>query len=226
MKVKKRFVSVFLIVLILTILSNIIMLVLNSLNFWLVLSLIFELIFLLALILRALILRKKLNRFLTLFFVYGILICSVIVTSLFEILNIESVFLFFIFAGFLCYFFDIDSRYLILPAILSLWLCPFLLVYELESLAETVAIYVYYFLVVGVILQFIEFKLDYKFRLEFEKLKVIFTKFNLFLGLFWLVFFSIFHFLKFEKFTKAISLYLGVTFIIIYLVGLVLNENR
>jgi phosphoglycerol transferase MdoB-like AlkP superfamily enzyme len=50
----------------------------------------------------------------------------------------------------------IGSRYLTLPAILLLASCPILLILKKETLAETAAIYVFYFMVSGVLVLFAE----------------------------------------------------------------------
>ncbi|MCG2718774.1 MAG: hypothetical protein L6408_08080 [Nanoarchaeota archaeon] len=83
-------------------------------------------------------------------------------------MSVEWEFLFFITAAILFGFFKIDSRILILPAILTLAFIPFLLIIKNQALAETLAIYVYYLLVVGVILQIVEYKRKSKNKLDLE----------------------------------------------------------
>jgi ABC-type multidrug transport system fused ATPase/permease subunit len=51
----------------------------------------------------------------------------------------------------------LDSRVPIAFALIFLVACPFLLLFQYQKWAETTAIYAYYFLVIGVILQIIEF---------------------------------------------------------------------
>jgi hypothetical protein len=87
-------------------------------------------------------------------FSYALIILNMFLGS--RIYSLEWAFLGFLAITVLFYDFKIDSRFLILPAILLLGYLPFLLVGRFDSLAETIAVYVYYFLVVGVVLQIIE----------------------------------------------------------------------
>ena len=68
----------------------------------------------------------------------------------------ESVFFWLLFLSFL--FFGWDSRYVGALAILALTTCPVLLSLDEEVLAEVMAVYAYYLLVMTVVLQIIEFK--------------------------------------------------------------------
>lgn len=70
--------------------------------------------------------------------------------------SIEWAFLGFIVATVIIYDSSIDSRFLILPALLLLGYIPFLLIGKYNAIAENIAIYVYYFLVCGVVLQVVE----------------------------------------------------------------------
>ncbi|MEK6800968.1 MAG: hypothetical protein AABY05_03470 [Nanoarchaeota archaeon] len=70
--------------------------------------------------------------------------------------SLEWAFLGFILISIIFYLVKIDSRFLIFPALLLLITLPFLLLFKQQAIAETIAVYVYYFLVVGVILQIIE----------------------------------------------------------------------
>ena len=64
--------------------------------------------------------------------------------------------LWFLFLAFLLY--DWDNRVIGTFAILSLITCPVLLSFNQSALAETMAVYAYYFLVMTVVLQIVEFK--------------------------------------------------------------------
>ena len=68
-----------------------------------------------------------------------------------------------------------DGRYAVGVALFFLILCPFLLIAKKEKIAETSAIFTYYFLVIGVLQQFIEYlrtpqeeKLDVEIEKEVE----------------------------------------------------------
>ena len=93
--------------------------------------------------------------------------------------SVEWAFLGVIFVTMIFYDFKIDSRFLILPAILLLGYVPFLLIGKQSAFAELIAIYVYYFLVVGVVLQIIESVKETGNRLDFEwSMKEILRKIN------------------------------------------------
>lgn len=68
----------------------------------------------------------------------------------------ESIFFLLAFVAFLLY--QWDSRVLAAGALLSLAACPFLLIAGEDSLAEQMAVWAYYFLVMTVVLQIVEFK--------------------------------------------------------------------
>jgi hypothetical protein len=99
-------------------------------------------------------------------FSYALVILNMFLGS--RIYSLEWAFLGFLVITVLFYDFKIDSRFLILPAILLLGYLPFLLVGKFEALAETIAVYVYYFLVVGVILQIIEHVKKVKNTIDFD----------------------------------------------------------
>ncbi|MEI6058684.1 MAG: hypothetical protein WCP89_02835 [archaeon] len=82
--------------------------------------------------------------------------------------SVEWAFLGVILVTMIFYDFKIDSRFLILPALLLLGYVPFLLIGKQNAFAELLAIYVYYFLVVGVVLQIIENVKEIGTRLDFE----------------------------------------------------------
>lgn len=125
-------------------------------------------------------------------------------------MSVEWEFLFFIAAAILFWIFKIDSRILILPAILTLAFIPFLLINKLESLAETLAIYVYYLLVVGVILQIIEHikKTNHLFTIEQLLKKIYLDYLHLFTlaGLLGLAILYIFN----SNFSKEFAIMLGI----------------
>ncbi len=109
----------------------------------------------------------KANKALILSLVYTILIVNIILGI--KIYSIEWAFLGFIFSAVIFYDSRIDSRFLIFPALLLLGYIPFLLIGKQNTLAETFAVYVYYFLVVGVGLQVAEFLGKYENSVDFEK---------------------------------------------------------
>jgi hypothetical protein len=84
-------------------------------------------------------------------------------------ISIEWAFVFFILTTFLFGITKTDSRFLILPAILGLAYLPFLLIAKKEAFAENIAIFVYYWLVVGVILQIIEYKYVKHMNVDFTE---------------------------------------------------------
>jgi hypothetical protein len=97
---------------------------------------------------------KKINPGKILILGYTLLALDILFQNKFY--SIEWAFTIFVLSAVLFYDFKIDSRFLIFPAILFLGYIPFLLIGNYNTLAETIAVYIYYFLVVGVGLQFIE----------------------------------------------------------------------
>jgi hypothetical protein len=86
---------------------------------------------------------------------YALIVVNMLLSP--RIYSPEWAFLGFLIITIIFYDFKIDSRFLILPALFLLGYIPFLLIGAQKEIAETVAIYVYYFLVVGVALQITEY---------------------------------------------------------------------
>lgn len=88
------------------------------------------------------------------FIIYSLLAINMFLGT--KYYSIEWAFLGFIVASVIIYDSKADSRFLILPSLLLLAYIPFLLIGKFNTMAENIAIYVYYFLVCGVVLQVIE----------------------------------------------------------------------
>ena len=163
---------------------------------------------------------KKRFRLLLVFIWYFIL--SLILYFGHKFLSVEWMIIPFFMTIVLFYFTKIDSRYLILNAILLLWLIPFLLFYRLESTADTIAIYAYYFLVSGVVLQlFLK-----ESMLELEYIKNMFKGMEFFYLILFLALYVISNFFKFNFILKAISLCLfSFTIISMFAKYLLRNET-
>jgi hypothetical protein len=84
-----------------------------------------------------------------------VIVCNIFIT-LVIILDFETSFFWTLFSAFLL--FEWDSRIVGSFAILALTACPILLSLEYQADAEQMAVYAYYFLVMTVVLQIIEFK--------------------------------------------------------------------
>lgn len=112
---------------------------------------------------------KIINPFSVLIFIYLLLVINMIFSQR-QYYSVEWAFLGFVIATIVFYDFKIDSRFLILPALLLLGYIPFLLIGQFNVLAELVAIYVYYFLVVGVILQLFEYRNNQDLNIDFEQI--------------------------------------------------------
>jgi len=93
------------------------------------------------------ILKKKLQT---------ILLAMILVLLVMWKFNFETITLWMLFLSFL--FYGWESRVIAAFALLALMSCPFLLIYKRDALAETMAIYAYYFLVMTVVLQITEYK--------------------------------------------------------------------
>ena len=100
-------------------------------------------------------------------FCYTLILANVLLSP--KIYSIEWAFLGFLLITVIFYDFKIDSRFLILPALLLLGYIPFLLIGAQKEIAEITAVYVYYFLVVGVALQIIEHCKKTENSIEFDK---------------------------------------------------------
>ena len=118
--------------------------------------------------------REGFNSFFVLLFGYFLLVVNIFLNQWF--FSVEWAFLGFVLVGVLFFDFGVDSRFLIFPAVLFLGFVPFLLIGGFEDVAELVAVYVYYFLVVGVVLQLVEYVRGVELRVGFDVLvnRVIF----------------------------------------------------
>jgi len=121
---------------------------------------------------------RRINPWLMIAFVYVILGVNMFLGNGY-LYSVEWAFLGFVAGAVIFYDSKIDSRFLILPALLLLGYIPFLLIGKQNALAEIIAIYVYYFLVVGVGLQLVENFKDSKDLYDFEhSIKKIMIKTN------------------------------------------------
>ena len=145
---------------------------------------------------------------------YIILGISIILRQI-NLISFEWLFLIYFIVFLLFLVNKIDARYFIFNAILLLWLAPFLLVYKLD--AEPAAIYAYYFLIIGVILQIIEFKINYKVNQNFSKLQIS-RGFSLIQCLIWIIVFIVSNIMHLRSIIKSFSLYLFSIFFILYLI--------
>ena len=143
--------------------------------------------------------------------------------------SIELAFLAFIFSAVVFYDFKVDSRFLILPGLLVLGYIPFLLIAKQNPLAENAAVYVYYFLVVGVVMQIFESFRKKENYLDFERVIVkILERMN------WIIFIVAAGILSVcliivNRFTsielwKWTSVYLFIAVMAFYVVSLVRNK--
>lgn len=111
---------------------------------------------------------RRINPAYALCFCYMLLVLTMVFGR--NYFSIEWAFAVFIASAVIFYDFKIDSRFLIFPALVLLGYIPFLLIGKFNAIAETTAIYVYYFLVAGVGLQFFEYRQEYENSIDFEKL--------------------------------------------------------
>jgi len=138
-------------------------------------------------------------------------------TSLFGFLSYESLAVFFIMAGIIFYGSGIDSRYMVLPALLLLWLCPFLLLYKFSAAAEAAAIYAFYFLVIGVALQFVALRKEPKIKLAFESAAIVFfSKWNLFVGIALVILYGLAVLIGLPPWIRVLAIYFGTILVIGY----------
>jgi hypothetical protein len=109
---------------------------------------------------------KKINPATMLIIIYAFLGINIFFVNRFY--SVEWAFLGFIIAGVISYDSKIDSRFFLIPALIFLAYIPFLLIAQKNTIAENTAIYIYYFLIIGVVLQFIENSRNNKYSLELE----------------------------------------------------------
>jgi hypothetical protein len=84
------------------------------------------------------------------------LIVLVLAGGAFYLWGISSALLWLLFLLFLVY--EWENRIIAFFALVSLASCPFLLSFKKDDLAETMAVYAYFFLVMTVVLQIVEYK--------------------------------------------------------------------
>ncbi|MBP6931555.1 MAG: hypothetical protein KBB62_02425 [Candidatus Pacebacteria bacterium] len=89
-------------------------------------------------------------------YLYSVLILIFVVILFIWNFSFESIIFLTIFIVFAIY--DWDSRITATGALISLSSCPILLIAKQDALAETMAVYAYFFLVMTVVLQIIEYK--------------------------------------------------------------------
>ncbi len=110
---------------------------------------------------------RKINPFIIVSFIYLFLIVNMILGT--KVYSIEWAFLGFVIGAVVFYDSFVDSRFLIFPALLLLGYVPFLIIGKQNALAETIAVYVYYFLVAGIGLQFAEYIKKAESRFDFDR---------------------------------------------------------
>jgi hypothetical protein len=84
------------------------------------------------------------------------IISAILIFALFKTIGVLD-FLILLYA-LISFFFILDSRYAAGTALFFLASCPFLLIFKKDALAESVAIYAYYFLIITVLTQIRELK--------------------------------------------------------------------
>ncbi|MFA5993112.1 MAG: hypothetical protein WC796_05390 [Candidatus Pacearchaeota archaeon] len=170
---------------------------------------------------------RRVDPLIILAFCYTVLAATILSGT--RYFSVEWAFLAFIFSAVVFYDFKIDSRFLLLPGLLVLGYIPFLLIGKQNALAENMAVYVYYFLIIGVLMQIFE---NFKKRdnyLDFEKVMTkILERMN------WIIFIVIVGMFSvcliiINRFTgidlwKWTSVYLFVVVLAFYVVSLLVNK--
>lgn len=87
---------------------------------------------------------------------YGVLVLIFVALLLIWQVNTEAIFFLTLFGAFALYAWD--SRVIATGALVSLSSCPVLLIAKQDALAEQMAVYAYYFLVMTVVLQILELR--------------------------------------------------------------------
>lgn len=106
------------------------------------------------------------------YFVLGLLVIFIILDLVMGFAAAISVALLIVFLVFRW-----SSTYILFPALVSLLVCPFLEIVKADSLAEQMAIYAYFFLIVALVIRFVEFARDKEENavedLVFEKIEIM-----------------------------------------------------
>lgn len=97
---------------------------------------------------------EKINPFIVVCFVYILLTLNMFFSP--NLYSIEYSFLAFIFAAVIFYDSGIDSKFLTFPALLLICYLPFILLAKENSLAVTISVYAFYFLISAVTLEIIQ----------------------------------------------------------------------
>ncbi len=158
------------------------------------------------------------------FFIIIMGLISALYASFNGYFSVEWVLLILLISALIFFLFRIDSRFLILGGIVCLSYCPFLLIQQFDAYAETFAVYAYFFLISGVLLQIIELSFKRSKKIDFDKVlsEVIQSKSMLFpLFLFSLV--TIFSFL-YDEFSDT-PYFRSLRFTFLYLTTLCLILN-
>ena len=164
--------------------------------------------------------------------IYVLLIINMFLSG-YSVYSAEWAFLGFVIAGVIFYDSKIDSRFLIFPALILLGYIPFFLVAKQNALAETIAIYVYYFLVVGVGLQVAESvkNKEFQYSLDFEDYikRIISAKYlgeyMIGIGLVSIVFIIMSRFMEIQI-LKWTSVYVFVVLLVFYVIGMLGDKEE
>ncbi|MCX6715653.1 MAG: hypothetical protein NT077_01390 [Candidatus Taylorbacteria bacterium] len=89
-------------------------------------------------------------------YLYSVLTLIFVILLLIWNFSYEAIIFLILFVAFALY--DWDSRIIATGALVSLASCPILLITKQDAIAEQMAVYAYYFLVMTVVLQIIEYK--------------------------------------------------------------------
>lgn len=168
---------------------------------------------------------KKSKQFLLIGLLIILIPSSLKIFGIFD-MDIKFIFFFYIFCLMIFYFFRIDSRFLVFLAILLFGLSPFLLYSGFEQIADLVAIYAFYFLILTLILQLNEFRSNYKLVVNFKEAnKFLFNKLNIYIALVCLIFVVISSISGILSLLKIIALYFSIIFLILHFIENYLKNN-
>jgi len=176
---------------------------------------------------------KSRSRYLVLLAVYALLFIDGFLCEK-RVFSIEWAFVGFVISAVVFAIAKIDSRFLIFPAILLLGYCPFLLIGKLDKFAENIAIYAYYFLVVGVVLQFVEYIRKIENRVDFGRTAAAMFRGKFFAvpnitilliaGVVWVL--NMINPLRFDNFMKFTALYFLVAVSVLNIISFIYVDNE
>ncbi len=173
--------------------------------------------------------KLRLKKEVILFLAYLILLINMILGI--KVYSVDFAFIFFIFAAIILFKYKINSDFLFVPPIFLLMYLPILLLIDKSALANDIVSYVFYFLVIGIALKFLEYIKNTKLSLGLDDIldkldKEYLKKCVIIFSLLTLTSFVIESFTTYLKFGKWNFLYFSILFLSLYFISFLKNNKQ